>query len=190
MQDLQAPEKIFRWKVRDDDPNAVEILGVDASVVQTDLTELTIPRKIVGKRVAAIGAGAFYGCSSLTSVKFPRRLTKIGEGAFYKCSSLTPVKFPRRLRKIEKGAFGYCSSLTERRLPKWLTTIGERAFQGCSSLTSIDLPYGLSKIAKSAFDGVAKNCVFDVPEGTYAHRWAVENGYDVEIRRRDSKRKG
>ena len=163
MQDLQAPEKIFRCKVCDDYPNAVEILGVDARVVQTDLTELTIPRKIVGKRVAAIGDDAFYGCSSLTSVKFPRRLTKIGE-----------------------GAFGYCSSLTERRLPKWLTTIGEGAFQGCSSLTSIDLPYGLSKIAKSALDGVAKNFVFDVSEGTYAHRWAVENGYDVEIRRRDS----
>ena len=139
MQDSHAPENIFKWKVRDDDPNAVEILGLDDGLDSKELTELTVPNEIDGKRVVAIGDRAFYRRSSLTAI----------------------------------------------RLPEGLTTIGDRAFYHCFSLTAIKLPEGVTTIGEGAFFRIPDDCVFYVYPGTYAYRWAIENGYDVVIRRRD-----
>lgn len=41
--------------------------------------------------VTVIGYGAFYGCTSLTSVTIPSGVTSIGGSAFYNCTGLTSV---------------------------------------------------------------------------------------------------
>ena len=41
--------------------------------------------------MTSIGAGAFYGCSGLTSVTIPNSVTSIGEKAFSGCNVLTDV---------------------------------------------------------------------------------------------------
>lgn len=38
---------------------------------------------------------------------------KIGEGAFYECSSLTSITIPEGVKKIGKEAFRYCSFLID-----------------------------------------------------------------------------
>ena len=95
---MSEPEKLFKWKVCDDDPNAVEILEIndvqtgglpvrllDSAKLadRTDLTKLTVPKEIAGKRVVAIGARAFCRCSSLTAIKLPKGPRKIGGFEFY-----------------------------------------------------------------------------------------------------------
>ena len=134
MKNFQEPKDIFRWKVRDDDPNAVEILGFVNRDDSKALKELTVPDEIDGKRVVAIGAGAFKDCSSLTSIHLPEGLTEIGARAFWLCSSLTSIDLPERLTTIGDGAFSCCFSLTAVALPKGLTTLGMIAFGGCPSL--------------------------------------------------------
>jgi hypothetical protein len=63
---------------------------------------VTIPTTIAGLPVTAIGGvfdiwdnwyGAFYECTSLTSVTIPNTVISIGEQAFGWCSSLTSVYF-------------------------------------------------------------------------------------------------
>ena len=78
-----------------------------------------------------IGAHAFSGCISLTSLTLPSGVTSIGEYAFTGCSGLT--------------------SLT---LPSGVTSIGDYAFYGCSGLTSLTLPSSVtSSIGRWVFDG-------------------------------------
>ncbi len=46
---------------------------------------------VIPKSVDSIGTGAFYDCSSLTSLTIPEGVTSIGERAFYGCSDLTSI---------------------------------------------------------------------------------------------------
>ncbi|MDE7208510.1 MAG: leucine-rich repeat protein [Clostridia bacterium] len=62
--------------------------------------------------------GAFWGCSSLTSIEMPSSVSSIGEWAFYNCSGLTSIE-----------------------IPSSVTIIGEYAFYGCNSLAKITLPF-------------------------------------------------
>ena len=61
--------------------------------------------------VTAIGRGAFYRCSSLTSIVIPNGVTSIGGWAFDSCSSLTSIVIPDSVKSIGAHAFGYCKAL-------------------------------------------------------------------------------
>ena len=87
--------------------------------------------------ITSIGEGAFFGCSSLTSVTIPDSVTSIGDYAFDYCSSLTSVTIPDRVTSIGVAAFYGCSSLTSVTIPDSVTEIGYYAFWDCSSLTSV-----------------------------------------------------
>ena len=52
-------------------------------------TDFVIADTIDGKKVTAIGEGAFRYYTSMTSVIIPDSVTAIGEKAFYECKSLT-----------------------------------------------------------------------------------------------------
>ena len=76
-----------------------------------------------------------------------------GEGAFYSCSSLSSITLPESITSIGECAFNGCTSLSSITLPEGITSIGEHAFQGCSSLSSITLPEGITSILPGAFSG-------------------------------------
>ena len=64
-----------------------------------------------------IGASAFYGASSLTSITIPNGVTSIGDYAFYGASSLTSITIPNGVTSIGASAFAGASSLTSMTLP-------------------------------------------------------------------------
>ena len=99
-------------------------------------TSAKIRNRVAGCEVTSIGNGAFFNCSSLTSINIPSSVTSIDGSAFYGCSSLTSINIPSSVTKIEYDAFNGCSSLTSINIPSSVTSIGGSAFSGCSSLTA------------------------------------------------------
>jgi hypothetical protein len=62
--------------------------------------------------VTSIGAWAFDGCTSLTSVTISGDVARIGYNAFDGCTSLTGVAIGHNVTDIKSGAFSGCTSLT------------------------------------------------------------------------------
>ncbi len=98
-----------------------------------------------------IGASAFSGCSSLTSVSIPSSVTRIGENAFGGCSSLETIALPDNLVSIGDSAFSSCSKLTEITTPNSVTRIGTAAFSYCAKLEKVTLSNNITSISKLAF---------------------------------------
>ena len=125
--------------------------------------DIAIPSEIVGKKVVSIGADAFLGSSTLTSVSIPESVTNIGDYAFWGCSSLNSINIPNGVTSIGYRVFEYCSSLTSINIPDSVTEIDFEAFYGCRSLNSINIPNGVTSISDDAFCGCSSLTSVNIP---------------------------
>ena len=127
-------------------------------------TDVVIPAKYNYLPVTAIGASAFRGCKSLTSITIPDSVMSIGDDAFFNCLSLTNITIPDSVTSIGNRAFGYCYGLTSITIPGSVTTIGEQMFYDCSSLTSVIITDGVTSIGSYAFHGCSSLTSITIPK--------------------------
>jgi len=88
-------------------PSGVEAIGTMAFADLSLVTSLTLPSSL-----KTIGMLAFYGLG-IQKLTLPANLQTLGEGAFFQCSSLTSVTIPAKLKSFGNGAFASCAGLTE-----------------------------------------------------------------------------
>ena len=118
----------------------------DVTIVDTDKNGFCIKDdKLVKMRFN-------YAIGELT---IPNSVTSIGDGAFYDCSSLTSVTIPNSVTSIGYRAFDDCTSLASVMIPNSVTSIGRYAFFDCKSLTSINVDENNANY--SSQDGVLFN---------------------------------
>ena len=134
------------YNILTDKMNEVEVTYGSSKYTGSVAIPTTVSHNGTTYSVTSIGGGAFYYCSSLTSVTIPNSVTSIGGSAFSDCTSLRSVTIPNSVTKIGMNAFAYCSSLTSITIPNSVTSIkwGYNAFTGCSSLSSIVVESGNS----------------------------------------------
>ena len=128
-----------------------------------------------------IAGGAFYNCSSLTSVTIGNSVTSIGYGAFGSCSSLTSVTIPNSVTSIGDWAFEDCSSLTSITIPNSVTSIGCAAFAYDDALVAINVKQG--NRAYSSVDGVLynrdKTVIIAYPTGKTNNSYTILDGVNT-----------
>lgn len=61
---------------------------------------------VLPPNVSAIGSQAFYGDTSITTVKISEKVTSIGSAAFGNCSNLSRIYIPLTTTSIASDAFG------------------------------------------------------------------------------------
>ena len=124
-------------------------------------TSVTIPDKINGKKVVAIGdkafcrveRGSYYYPMNVTSVTIPNTVKTIGEKAFYK-APLTALTLPSSVTYVGMDAFYQCTAMKTLRIDG-AAEIGCGAFEKCTSLESAQLNAGCTSETppNSPFDG-------------------------------------
>lgn len=124
---------------------------------------IVIPSEVSGYSVTSIGAWAFGGCTSLTSVDLPAGLTGIGTWAFSGCTSLASIDLPAGLTSLGTAAFWGCKSLASIVIPTGVTNI-DGVFESCTSLTSVALHPGVTSM-RAAFANCTSLASIHLPAG-------------------------
>ena len=144
----------------------------------TTSTTYYIPASLKSVKITGgnILRGAFYNCTSLTSVEIGDSVTSIGELAFHDCDSLTSVIIPDSVTSIGDGAFRDCDSLTSVEIGDSVTSIGDGAFHDCDSLTSVEIGDSVESIGNNAFYSCDSLTSVEIGDsvtsiGDYAFAW-------------------
>ena len=136
---------------------------------------VTIPSKLGGYPVTAIGDSAFINLSGIKSVTIPNSVTRIGYNAFNGCTGLASIKIPDSVSSISSDAFAdtawyqaqpfgdvyagkvyykYKGTMLENTsvvIKTGTKGIAGSAFSKCDGLTSITIPDSVTSIGDSAF---------------------------------------
>ena len=121
---------------------------------------------------------SFGACEKLKSVTV--NCAEIPSGAFEYCPRLSSVTLGKNVQSIGAYAFYSCEELDSLKLPKSVTEIGESALRR-TGITKLTLSDNVEKIGQYAFadnDGI----VLTVTDGTYAHKYAKKNGYEMKVK--------
>lgn len=118
-----------------------------------------------------------YGDSNITQFIIPDKIEYVNSEAFANCSQLHDVVFGKGVSVIYYGAFENCTELTNVTLNEGLVEIDQYAFRN-TNIKNLRLPSTVRSIDIQAF---THRITLEVFPGTYAHEWAVTNGYEVEL---------
>lgn len=116
------------------------------------LTTVTLPE------VEAITPNMFSGCESLQSVDIPASVTSVGAGAFDGCSSLTTIRLTG-VDEVGEGAFNGCDNLTT------ITFLNDVAGNAGQQNAPARKPRRSAGVHDKAFDGLNPNCFIVLDEG-------------------------
>ena len=110
--------------------------------------------------IKQISGGAFYDCSSLTSITIPNSVTSIGRFAFDGCSKIDSIIWNAKncadASLSEAPFYDCCSQIKSFTFGEAVEHIPAYLCYGMEKLTSITIPISVTNIGADAFDGCSK----------------------------------
>jgi hypothetical protein len=123
----------------------------------TSLTRVVVKEFGLSK-LLTIKAGAFKGCSGLTTIDLPHSIKRIENSAFYGCESLNNVELEElNIDAINGETFYNCPSIESIKLPETVTSIKSGAFNKTYNLQQIVLPVAVTEVLNNAFTECRQN---------------------------------
>lgn len=118
--------------------------------------DLSVPKKLGGRLVTEVGAGAFSK-SSVTTVTLPSAIRRIGEEAFFKCTSLTVVRITGAEPAVDADAFYKVTASVEFPEGTELTNLSDGKWQGMTVQYAADETNEDLRVCASLPDGYEFN---------------------------------
>ena len=148
-------------------PFGVDKIDQSAFSGNTNIVSVYIPNS-----VETMLSGAFYNCTSLTTVIFQEgcKIQVLDEGVFAGCSSLKSFTIPSSVTTLNLQCLA-ATGLTKITLPSTLKTVGSLAFDNCQYLKTIIIEKGVEVISFNAFDSV-------LDAGFYLMASSVPSGFE------------
>ena len=128
--------------------------------------------------IKTIDQEAFYGCTTIKTIKMPLTLTRINAVAFRDCTSLEFIEFGNNQNEFTMpgwGVFYNCKSLKAVSLPVNTISIPDRGFSSCTALTAVYLGEKLEAIYGNKGDGSGDGPAF----GSNINMYFVQNSFSV-----------
>ncbi|MGN0527234.1 MAG: leucine-rich repeat domain-containing protein [Acutalibacteraceae bacterium] len=116
-------------------------------------SKVTLPSKLGGLSLTAVGDGAFAGNTTVEEVKLDNSILTLGNEVFKGCTALKEIKNTGSLTTMGEGVFEDCTALEKIVFPEAVTEVSARLFKGCTSLTEIKPHKNLKGAAPDAFEG-------------------------------------
>ena len=130
---------------------------------------------VIPENITSIGYSAFSGCTSLSDITLHDGITSLGwEGTFSNCTSLKSLRVPKKVNAIRDNTFKGCTALESIYLPESVESIGNNAFEGCIALKQI-ASEGTIRISEKAFSGCTALELVDIYRIAYLDNYAFEN---------------
>ena len=140
------------------------------------------------------GSGAMYNYAvgtqpwsaynnKIKHIVIGKDITVIGDYAFAYAHHVESVTFEEgsKLEKIGVLSFFYMLYTEEVVIPETVTYIGSNAFGYCKALANVYIPQEVTYIHTAAFRN-STNVKINVAEGSYAHKFANNNGINCTVR--------
>lgn len=130
----------------------------------------------IPETVTTLDEYCFFGNPYLENISFPSGLQKIMSYNFHNCTALKEATLPEGIQFLTSRTFVGCTSLTRVYLPSTMMMIDSKVFVDCPALESVNLPE-LTDYIDTDFSG-CPNLILTVVEGSIAHEWCEDNGFD------------
>lgn len=156
--DTPVEKGTFEISDLEDGTAAIQSYKGEESVIE-------IPAEIDGKKITAIGKGAFEENESVEKIIVPKGVELIEKNAFKGCISLEEAVLPESCTNIGVSAFEDCKILRKLNLPQNLTALSRKLLKNCKSLENLDIPSGVAKIEDQALYYCESLSDITLPEG-------------------------
>lgn len=184
-------------------PDTLTEIGRDAFYECGELTSVTVP-----SRVSRIGEQAFCYCSKLESLSLPNNISWIGNSAFFGCpTGFSPPIGSATAKALGRAGYEFTASsgkfvlcytfendrctglclyrVTGKRktltVPDGVTVIADDALEKSAPvLKRITLPDSVKSLSTYLFSGTPRNFYIKCGKGSYAERFARENGLQYD----------